>query len=144
MAGRKAADASVRVYRTVIALIIVFIVGVFAVSRITKSGSETAVGAEASDKVVKLADCLTEKGARMFGSYWCSHCQQQKKDFGTAFSNINYVECSTPDNPRAQAKACEDAGVQSYPTWMFADGSMATGEQSFADLAERSGCDWTE
>ena len=29
-----------------------------------------------------LAQCLTAKGVKMYGAYWCSHCQNQKKAFG--------------------------------------------------------------
>lgn len=136
----KQQDKSVMAYRTVIVLVIVFLVGAFAVSKI-RSG-EDAVVQTADDKTVALAECLTEKGVKMYGAYWCSHCQTQKKNFGSAFEKVDYVECSVAGNPRAQAKECADAGIESYPTWVFADGSQETGEQSFEDLAYRSGCDW--
>ena len=29
-----------------------------------------------------LAQCLTDKGAKFYGAFWCSHCQEQKAEFG--------------------------------------------------------------
>lgn len=87
-----------------------------------------------------FAACLKEKGATMYGTYWCPYCKKQKELFGRAFSRAKYVECAMPGNPRAQAPVCRDAGVQSYPTWTFADGTRLTGVQELSDLAEKSGC----
>jgi len=39
-----------------------------------------------------------------------------------------------------QTQACKDANIQSYPTWVFPDGSRKSGEVSFQDLAKMSGC----
>ncbi|MDO8622454.1 MAG: hypothetical protein Q7R80_04445, partial [bacterium] len=74
-----------------------------------------------------FAACLKEKGATMYGTYWCPYCKKQKELFGRSFSRAKYVECAMPGNPRAQAPVCRDAGVQSYPTWIFADGSKEVG-----------------
>lgn len=83
---------------------------------------------------VSFAECLTEKGAVMYGADWCPHCQNQKRMFGGAFSLVNYVEC--PDDPQR----CLDAGIEGYPTWIFADGTKLTGEQKLETLAEKTGC----
>lgn len=82
----------------------------------------------------EFASCLTEKGAKMYGAYWCGHCQSQKELFGEAFAKVNYIECT------ADEQACINAGIQGYPTWKFADDSSAAGAQSFAALAEKTGC----
>jgi len=29
----------------------------------------------------EFAKCLTQKGAKMYGTFWCPHCQNQKKEF---------------------------------------------------------------
>lgn len=86
-----------------------------------------------------FAQCLTDKGAKMYGAWWCPHCAAQKKLFGTAFKKVNYVECSNPDG-KTMTQVCKDAGIKGYPTWEFADKSRVDGEQSFASLAEKSGC----
>lgn len=87
-----------------------------------------------------FAQCITEKGAKMFGAYWCPHCQNQKKQFGKSFSKVTYIECAQPGNPNAQVKECVDAKISGYPTWEFADGSRVEGEMSLEALAEKTGC----
>lgn len=87
-----------------------------------------------------FAACLKEKGVAMYGTYWCAYCKVQKEKFGRAFEKAKYIGCAMPGNPRSQAPVCREAGVQSYPTWMFADGSRLVGVQELADLAEKSGC----
>ncbi len=87
----------------------------------------------------QLAQCLTDKGAKMYGAYWCSHCQSQKRMFGASFSKINYVECSLPDG-KTQTEQCQEAVIKGYPTWEFGDGSRLEGEISLDALAQKTGC----
>ncbi len=87
-----------------------------------------------------LAQCLTEKGAKFYGAFWCPHCQAQKKMFGNSEKLLPYVECSLPDG-KTQTQECIDAKSQQYPTWEFADGSRVTGEQQPQVLAEKTGCE---
>lgn len=86
-----------------------------------------------------FAQCLGEKGATFYGAFWCPHCKEQKKMFGNSERLLPYVECSTPDG-RGQTARCAEAGIQSYPTWVFADGATSTGTLSLETLAERTGC----
>ena len=86
-----------------------------------------------------FAQCLTEKGAKMYGAWWCPHCTKQKVLFGNAFDKVTYVECS--DATKQMVPLCVSAGIKNYPTWEFADGSRVTGEQSFAALAQKTGCE---
>ena len=86
-----------------------------------------------------FARCLTEKGTKMYGAYWCSHCKNQKELFGPSWQYITYVECAIP-NQQGQTAVCQQAGVTSYPTWQFSDGSRATGEQSFEQLSQKTRC----
>lgn len=81
-----------------------------------------------------VARCLTQKGVTMYGTDWCPHCQEQKRAFGTSFRYINYINCDL------NAAACELAGVEGYPTWVFPTGSPLSGEQEVAFLAERAEC----
>ncbi len=85
-----------------------------------------------------FAQCVSERGAVMYGAFWCSHCLEQKKEFGTAFRHIEYVECSTPDK-RDQTALCKQLAIDGYPTWIFADGSR-TGQLSLQALSEKTGC----
>jgi len=86
-----------------------------------------------------FAQCLADKGAVFYGAFWCPHCQAQKKMFGASAKALAYVECSTPDG-QAQLPICKEKGIESYPTWIFADGSKGNGEQSFQALSEKTGC----
>jgi len=91
------------------------------------------------DNLGPFAQCLEENGATFYGAFWCPHCDNQKKMFGNAAGDLPYVECSTADG-RGQLQACIDAGVASYPTWEFADGSRLSGEIPLETLAEKTGC----
>ena len=86
-----------------------------------------------------FAACIKDSGAIFYGAFWCPHCQSQKALFGKSSRLLPYVECSTPS--KSQTKACDDAGVTSYPTWKFKDGSVVTGQQSFQQLAEKTKCE---
>ena len=86
-----------------------------------------------------FAQCLTKKGAKMYGAWWCPHCAEQKEFFGYAFRYVNYTECSPPGQ-RTQTEVCKAAGIKSYPTWQFADGTRAEGELHLQALAEKTGC----
>jgi len=86
-----------------------------------------------------LAVCLTEKGTKMYGAYWCAHCANQKKMFGDSFSKVKYIECSLPGG-QGQVKECQDAAINGYPTWEFGDGSRLEGEVPLETLAAKSGC----
>ncbi len=86
-----------------------------------------------------FASCLTEKGAVMYGAFWCSHCQEQKKMFGDSFEYVNYVECSLPDG-KSQTEVCLKKDIKGYPTWEFEDGERLDGKIEFATLAEKTGC----
>ncbi len=87
-----------------------------------------------------FAQCLTDKGVAMYGAWWCPHCQNQKKLFGSSFKNIKYIECAQPGNANAQTQECADAKINGYPTWVFADGPRIEGEASFAALRDRTAC----
>lgn len=91
--------------------------------------------------LASLATCITDSGAKFYGSFWCSHCQAQKKDFGESAKLIPYIECSTAGG-NGQLPVCEAAGITSYPTWEFGDGSFLLGRVPLDILAERTGCDF--
>src|SRR3989338_4795421 len=91
-------------------------------------------------KYDQFATCLKDKGAVFYGAFWCPHCQNQKKMFGKSEKLLPYVECSTP-NGQGQLQVCIDAGIQSYPTWEFSDGSRLNGEIPLQTLAEKTNCE---
>jgi thiol-disulfide isomerase/thioredoxin len=115
----------------VIGIIITVIVIVGGVALLDKGTSKSV-------KYDDFAMCLAENGAKFYGAFWCPHCQKQKEMF--EFSDkLPYVECSTPD-AKGQLEVCKEAKVESYPTWIFADGTNMTGEVPLQSLAEKTGC----
>ena len=80
-----------------------------------------------------FAECLTEKGVKMYGTEWCSHCQNQKNLFGSSFQHVDYIDCDK------NADACDEAGIKGYPTWII-DGNLNPGTKSLETLSELSGC----
>jgi hypothetical protein len=90
----------------------------------------------------EFAQCLNDAGAVEYGAWWCPHCADQKELFGSSFDYVNYVECSTA--ARTMNQTCQDAGIEGYPTWEFADGSRLGGAQSLETLAEKTGCELPE
>lgn len=102
------------------------------------AGTSAGVSTEES---VAFAQCLTDAGATFYGAFWCPHCDRQKALFGeAAMEEVDYVECAIPGNRSAQTQACQEANIQTYPTWEFADGSRTTGVQSFEALSEKTSC----
>jgi len=87
----------------------------------------------------EFAKCLTESNLKMYGAYWCPHCQDQKETFGNSWKLVNYIECSLPNNA-GRTVACAQAGIQSYPTWELPNGERVLGYQSLEQLSEYSGC----
>lgn len=86
-----------------------------------------------------FASCLGEKGAKFYGAFWCPHCRSQKDIFGKSAKNLPYIECSTPDGNN-QLAVCTESGIESYPTWVFSDGSKENGQLTLEKLAEKTTC----
>ena len=86
-----------------------------------------------------FAKCLKDKGAVFYGAFWCPHCQNQKKMFGSSEKFLPYVECSTPDG-RSQLPVCNEKQITGYPTWKFADGSRESGEVPLETLSKKTDC----
>ena len=87
-------------------------------------------------KTVTLAKCLAQKKITMYGAAWCTHCQDQKKAFGSAWQYVPYVEC--PDN----VQLCISKQIQGYPTWMKSAGAQLEGFIELKKLADWAGCEF--
>lgn len=112
-----------------IVLVIVIIIGI----GIWANNNQTP------SKYDQFAMCINGSGAKFYGTFWCSHCQNQKKMFGSSAKYLPYVECSSP-NGQEQLQVCKDAGIEGYPTWVFPDGKRLSGELSFEILAQNTNC----
>ncbi len=97
-------------------------------------------GKTVTGKYDAFAKCIKDSGAKLYGAFWCPHCQAQKARFGTSEKYLPYIECSTPDG-QGQTQACKDAGITTYPTWQFANSTTTeVGEKELAELASSTGC----
>lgn len=106
------------------------------------SSSSESVKATVSEEDAKinkvaLAKYLTEKGAKLYGAYWCPHCKDQKATFGDAFQYIDYYECD-PKGEDARADQCIAAKIEGYPTWII-NGKEVGGAKSLSELAKLIG-----
>jgi hypothetical protein len=86
-----------------------------------------------------FAKCLTAKQAKMYGAFWCPHCEDQKEKFGSSFEYAPYVECGIKGS-NAIAAVCTEAGIKRFPTWIFEDGTRIEGAHELDFLGEKTGC----
>lgn len=85
-------------------------------------------------KLEAFAQCIASAKLTMYGAYWCSHCQAQKKLFGPSFKYVPYVECTQ------QTALCLEKKIEGYPTWIDAVGNRYAGEQTLEKIAEITQC----
>ena len=126
---------NVKIFLSVIVLLIVgTIITVLMQSTATPPGP---------GKYDTFAQCIKDSGAVFYGAFWCPHCQEQKKLFGSSAKFLPYVECSTPDT-KGQYQVCKDKNIKSYPTWMLKDGTTLPVENSagvsLKTLSEKTSC----
>lgn len=100
----------------------------------TTGAIATTTPFDPNDPKVVLAQCLTEKGVKIYGAYWCENCEDQKNDFGAAWQFISYVECTEETN------VCLTQKIAGYPTWIRGDGDRLEGRRPLGDLATWAGC----
>ena len=91
-------------------------------------------------KYDSFAKCLASKNAKMYGLYWCPHCADQKREFGSAFHYVPYVECASENDPHELVAACKTAGVKLFPSWQFGSDPPKEGVLSLETLSQKTGC----
>jgi len=99
------------------------------------------LGERTQHKYDGFARCLSARGVKMYGAWWCPHCEEQKEAFAKSFKYVPYVECGVKGDTHVQAQVCKDENVHHYPTWQF----PPTGERvervfSLEELSDRTGC----
>lgn len=114
---------------------LLLIIGIVAVFAFTACKSEPVDG-----PYKEVAQCLTEKGVKFYGAYWCGHCADQKEMFGDDIRYIAYVECDQRGKD-ADPEACAEAGIQSYPSWFFPGQGVEVGTQPIEKLAKKANCE---
>ncbi|OGE38146.1 hypothetical protein A3B45_05040 [Candidatus Daviesbacteria bacterium RIFCSPLOWO2_01_FULL_39_12] len=132
-----------KVIFVLIILGVVFLAGYLILQKktpVANTGNQTS---STSSNLNAFAQCLSEKGVKMYGSYICSACAAQKKGLGEAYQYIDYVECH-PNGPNPQTDLCLKRNITKTPTWILEkDGAVVKrleGFQSHEDLASFSGC----
>jgi hypothetical protein len=100
------------------------------------------LGRRSQHKYDGFAQCLKDRGAKMYGAWWCPHCQEQKEKFGeTSFKLAPYVECGVPGDIRGKNPVCQEEGITHYPTWQFPPtGQRVERVFTLEELSERTGC----
>ncbi|KAK9676381.1 hypothetical protein RND81_11G073400 [Saponaria officinalis] len=102
---------------------------------------ETPINTESTPFAASLAKHLHSIGAKMYGAFWCTHCQEQKEMFGReAAKLLDYVECF-PDGVKKgtlMIPACSNIGIEGFPTWVI-NGEVLSGEKTIEELAKLSG-----
>jgi hypothetical protein len=91
-------------------------------------------------KYDSFAKCLATKNARMYGLYWCSHCADQKREFGASFRYVPYIECASANDPHQLTPACKAAGVNQFPSWQFDADPPKVGVLTLQELSQKTGC----
>lgn len=81
-----------------------------------------------------FAQCLTQKGMKMYGVDSCNACQYQMSLFGSAFSYINYIRCDR------QADLCASQRIGGYPTWEDGGDNFYPGAYPLDVLGQIAGC----
>ncbi len=92
-------------------------------------------GVEKVNALDTFAKCLADKNVIMYGAYWCPHCQNEKRAFGSSWKYVPYVECTE------ETQKCIDQKIKGYPTWIFPDGKRLEGEQGIEKLSKESRCE---
>lgn len=91
-----------------------------------------------SQAEISLAQHLKQVEAKMYGAFWCPHCQEQKQLFGQeAVAQLNYIECD-PKGTNPRPDLCQAAKIQGFPSWEI-KGKLYQGTQSLKQLADVSG-----
>jgi len=99
------------------------------------------LGNRTQHKYDGFARCLTDRGVKMYGAWWCPHCQEQKEEFKASFEYVPYTECGVKGDIKGKNPVCTEAGITHFPTWQF----PPTGERvervfSLEELSDRTGC----
>lgn len=100
--------------------------------------SPPLIKGHSSDRALAIGKRLQGKGAKMYGAYWCSHCNNQKQELGYEVVKekqmFTYIECDK-EGLNSQYNMCKanKKNIPGYPTWEIS-GEYFPGEQSLDEL----------
>jgi len=86
-------------------------------------------------QALQIARDLVSLDAKMYGAYWCSHCNDQKQIMGReAMQLVTYVECAK-EGKDSRKDLCKARDVPGFPTWDIG-GKLYPGEWGLDELEE--------
>ncbi|MDB9515305.1 vitamin K epoxide reductase family protein [Kamptonema animale CS-326] len=121
-------------------LVLITSVGLY--TSVSNPGTATAEGyaitTSSGASETALVKHLQKVKAKMYGSFTCEHCHNQKELFGKeAAGKLNYIECNS-ESQNARLDLCEAAKIEGFPSWEI-NGKLYQGEKSLQELADLSG-----
>jgi hypothetical protein len=126
---------------------IIFFLSAWMLTQKAVYGDDSRYDNPTQETLTELANCLTEKGWVMYGSFTCSACRAERKAFGKAFEVIKEIECN-PNAPNNQVELCLEKRIKKIPTWILEKNGEETsrleGYQFLEDLALSTGCETSE
>jgi hypothetical protein len=104
-------------------------------------GAAFYLGRRSQHKYDGFAHCLTDRGVKMYGAWWCPHCQEQKEKFSASFEFVPYTECGVKGDLKGQNPVCKEQGISHFPTWQFPPmGERVERVFTLEELSDRTGC----
>lgn len=94
-----------------------------------------------TDSLKNFAQCLSQKGIKLYGSSQNVETKKQKAIFQKAVNYLTYIECLEPDSKELLFE-CQLEGIKIFPTWEFPNKERKTGILSLEELKELSGCEF--
>ena len=99
------------------------------------------------ERKVKIAQCLTERGYKIYYADWCPFCRDQKALFGDAAKYLYAFDCFDPGGAPGNTAKCPD--LPGVPAWrdrygnqLKYNGQIVDGMIQIRRLVVISGCDF--
>ncbi|NCU28574.1 MAG: phage tail tape measure protein, partial [Candidatus Moranbacteria bacterium] len=86
----------------------------------------------------EFTKCVANSGAKLYGTFWCPHCKNQKEAFGEAKEYLPYIECSTEDG-QGQLEICAKEGIDAKKASDLLFTAVKLGVTSMPELATTLG-----
>lgn len=96
-----------------------------------------AIPSGPSGNIISSGSCT--KTATLVYATWCGHCQNELNMLGQHPDVKQSIKLVDIDSPAAVPYK-QQYGVSAVPFWIWSDGTTATGEKSYSELASLLGC----
>ena len=92
-----------------------------------------SIKSKSSPRAILIGGRLQALNAKMYGAFWCSHCNNQKQELGIEASKLfEYVECAK-DGVNSQYGLCKSEKIPGFPTWQI-NGQLYPGEKDLSEM----------